>query len=368
MQTTGESSDHPDALLVARAISKHFLVRGLSFSARPTVVRAVEKASFSIKRGQTLGLVGESGCGKSTLGLTVLRLLEPTSGSLLFDGRNLLGLSSKEMRLLRSQMQMIFQDPFESLDPRKRAGDIIGEPLSVHDIAGGKAREAKVRDLMEIVGLGRSLYNRYPHEFSGGQRQRIGIARALSLNPKLVVCDEVVSALDVSIQAQIINLLQDLQEQWGMSYLFISHDLGVVKHISSQVAVMYLGKLMELAEKETIFDTPLHPYTRALLTSIPVPNPRTRRKRAVLGGDIPSPVNPPPGCLFHTRCPYKEEICEADEPAFVNVAGSGESEHFVACHLVSAPLDRGLKRKSRGPSEMKPERCANGLHKSLIET
>ena len=294
-------------------------------------VKAVDGVSFDIRRGETLGMVGESGCGKSTIGRTILRLLEPTAGKVTFEGRVLNDLSGEEMRKMRSQMQMIFQDPYASLNPRMRVGDIIGEPILIHGISNRAEREKRVRKLLDVVGLSPYHGARYPHEFSGGQRQRIGIARALSVNPKLIVCDEPVSALDVSIQAQVINLLEDLQKEFDLTYLFIAHDLSVVKHISDRVVVMYLGKMVELSDSEELYKNPLHPYTIALLSAIPVPDPTVKKDRIILKGVVPSPVNPPSGCHFHTRCPKVQEICKQRDPEFKDI-GNG---HFVACHLVN---------------------------------
>jgi oligopeptide/dipeptide ABC transporter ATP-binding protein len=312
-------------------LKKHFPVkRGLL---RRTVghVHAVDGVTFSIGEGETLGLVGESGCGKSTVARTVLRLIEPTAGSILLDGQDVTRLSKSAMRPYRRQMQMIFQDPFSSLNPRMSAGDIVGEPLEVHGIARGKEKQTLTAGLFDQVGLRRAQMRSFPHEFSGGQRQRISIARALALNPRLIIADEPVSALDVSIQAQVINLMMDLQREKRLSYLFIAHDLAVVEHISHRIAVMYLGKIVEYAEKKTLFTQPKHPYTEALLAAVPVPNPKLRRERRRLQGDVPSPINPPPGCAFHTRCPYAEPRCREEAPALKEIA----SGHGVSCHLVN---------------------------------
>ena len=293
-------------------------------------VYAVDDVTFSIDEGETLGLVGESGCGKSTVARTVLRLIEPTAGSIRLDGHDVTRLGKSEMRPHRRQMQMVFQDPFSSLNPRMSAGDIVGEPLQVHDIARGKEKERLTAEIFDQVGLRRSQMKSFPHEFSGGQRQRISIARALSLNPKLIVADEPVSALDVSIQAQVINLMMDLQREKRLSYLFIAHDLAVVEHISHRIAVMYLGKIVEFTDKQTLFTNPLHPYTEALLSAVPIPKAGARRrKRVILSGDVPSPINPPTGCHFHTRCPYAVERCRVESPALREVRPG----QMVACHL-----------------------------------
>jgi oligopeptide transport system ATP-binding protein len=320
-----------EVLLEVKNLTKHFpITRGIVFQKVVGLNKAVDNVSFEIHRGETLGLVGESGCGKSTLGRTILRLLEATAGQVWFEGRNILELNNHEMRELRRDMQIIFQDPYASLNPRMTVGDIIGEPLLIHNLASGKALEQRVKELLSVVGLSGQHARRYPHEFSGGQRQRIGVARALAVNPKIIVCDEPVSALDVSIQAQVINLLQDLQKEFGLTYLFIAHDLAVVKHISDRVAVMYLGQLVELTTKDELYDNPLHPYTKALLSAIPIPNPEVKRERILLEGDVPSPINPPPGCHFHTRCRYATPVCSEMVPEWKEV----KPGHFVACHLV----------------------------------
>lgn len=318
-----------DTLLEIQNLKKHFPIKGGVFSKTIGHVYAVDGISFSLQSGETLGLVGESGCGKSTTGRTILRLIEPTEGSVKFEGQEITELDKSNMRSLRREMQIIFQDPYASLNPRMTVGSIIGEPLEIHKIAKGSEKEDQVASLLEKVGLRSEDMRKYPHEFSGGQRQRIGIARALGLNPKLIVCDEPVSALDVSIQAQVINLLEDLQEEFGLSYLFIAHNLNVVEHISNRVAVMYLGKIVELTTDTELYANPQHPYTEALLSAVPVPDPTVEKRRIILQGDVPSPINPPSGCHFHTRCPYKEKICEEEVPEFKDI-GDG---HWVACHL-----------------------------------
>ena len=320
-------------LLEVKNLVKHFPIRqGIIFSKQVGAVKAVDGISFDVEKGETLGLVGESGCGKTTAGRCILRLIEPTSGEVRFDGKNVPSLPKDELRELRKEMQIIFQDPYGSLNPRMTVGDIVGEPLHIHNIAKGAAKEERVREILETVGLSAFHARRFPHEFSGGQRQRIGIARALAVNPRLIICDEPVSALDVSIQAQVINLLQDLQEEFGLTYLFIAHDLSVVKHISDRVAVMYLGKIVELTRKTELYKNPKHPYTQALLSAIPEADPTIKKERILLKGDVPSPINPPSGCRFHTRCPKAMDICKVEDPAFVDT-GDG---HFVACHLVPA--------------------------------
>jgi oligopeptide/dipeptide ABC transporter ATP-binding protein len=318
-----------EPVLEVEELKKHFPVRKGILRRTVGHVYAVDGVSFSIAQGETLGLVGESGCGKSTVGRAVMRLVEPTSGRIRLNGHDITRLSKAEMRPHRREMQIIFQDPYSSLNPRMPVGRIVGEPLYVHGIGTAKEREERVAALFERVGLRAAQMKNYPHEFSGGQRQRIGIARALTLDPKLIIGDEPVSALDVSIQAQVINLLMDLQQEKRLSYLFIAHDLAVVKHISHRIAVMYLGRIVELADTRTLFTDPQHPYTEALLAAVPVPNPRQKRKRRILQGDVPSPIRPPPGCHFHTRCPYAEERCRREVPVAKEVAPG----HVVACHL-----------------------------------
>jgi peptide/nickel transport system ATP-binding protein len=312
-------------------LKKHFPVKKGILRRTVGYVYAVDDVTFTIGEGETLGLVGESGCGKSTVARTVLRLIEPTAGSIRLGGQDVTRLGKSEMRPHRREMQIVFQDPFSSLNPRMSAGDIVGEPLQVHGIAHGKEKERLTAEIFDQVGLRRSQMKSFPHEFSGGQRQRISIARALALNPKLIVADEPVSALDVSIQAQVINLMMDLQREKRLSYLFIAHDLAVVEHISHRIAVMYLGKIVEYADKQTLFTKPQHPYTQALLSAVPVPNPKLKREKRLLQGDVPSPINPPPGCTFHTRCPYAEERCKVEKPVLRETTAG----HGVSCHLVT---------------------------------
>lgn len=317
-------------LLEVKNLKKYFPVRGGILSKVIGYVQAVDEISFDIKGGETLGLVGESGCGKTTTGRTIIRLLEPTAGKVDFEGENIFELSKEELRKARRNIQIIFQDPFGSLNPRMTVGDIVGESLTIHKIVKNKKeKDERVKHLLETVGLNAGHIRRYPHEFSGGQRQRIGIARALALNPKLLICDEPVSALDVSIQAQVINLLEDLQEKFKLTYLFIAHDLSVVKHISDRVAVMYLGKIVELTSTLELYDNPQHPYTEALLSAVPIPDPTLERQRIVLEGDVPSPFKPPTGCRFHPRCRYVLPICSQKEPKLFDI----QDEHYVACHL-----------------------------------
>jgi oligopeptide transport system ATP-binding protein len=321
-----------DILVNVEGLKMYFpITAGLIFQRKIADVKAVDGISFQVKKGETLGLVGESGCGKSTTGRAILQLYKPTAGSVMFGNIELTKLGGGEMRRMRRRMQMIFQDPYASLNPRMSVGAIIGEPLQIHGLAkGSKARKERIQDLMRVVGLNPYYANRYPHEFSGGQRQRIGIARALAVEPDFIVADEPVSALDVSIQAQIINLMEDLQQQFGLTYLFIAHDLSVVRHISDRVGVMYLGKMMELADRNELYENPLHPYTKALLSAVPVPDPAVERtrERIILTGDVPSPLRPPPGCVFHTRCPIAVEECRQTIPEWRDMGGG----HLVACH------------------------------------
>ncbi len=320
-------------LLDVKGLKKYFpITQGILIQRKVADVKAVDGLDFSIRSGETLGLVGESGCGKSTTGRTILQLYRPTAGDVFFQGKDLAKMQGEELRKMRRHMQMIFQDPYASLNPRMTVGDIIGEPLEVHNIAKGKEKKERVQELLQIVGLNPYFVNRYPHEFSGGQRQRIGVARALAVNPDFIVCDEPISALDVSIQAQIINLLEELQTKFNLTYLFIAHDLSVVRHISDRIAVMYLGKIVELTDRDSLYGNPLHPYTKALLSAVPIPDPvvEEKRERIILTGDVPSPVNPPSGCRFHTRCPLAIDICKQVDPEFREVGGG----HLVACHVV----------------------------------
>ena len=322
-----------DNILEVSHLKKYFPIKGGMFGKQVGAVKAVDDVSFTLKRGTTMGLVGESGCGKSTTGRTILRLIEKTDGQVLFNGKDVYGLSNKEMRDMRTKMQIIFQDPSASLDPRMTVGEIVGEALDIHKLcASKKDRTDRIKELLGRVGLNAEHANRYPHEFSGGQQQRVGIARALAVNPEFIVCDEPISALDVSIQSQVVNMLEDMQQEMGLTYLFIAHDLSVVRHISHRIGVMYLGTMVELAESFELNRHPLHPYSQTLLSAVPVPDPEVsrRRNRIVLEGDIPSPMNPPSGCRFHTRCPYAMDKCKECVPEFKEY----EKGHWVACHLL----------------------------------
>ncbi len=321
-----------EVLLQVRDLQKYFPVRGGLLRRVVANVQAVDGVSFSLQPGRTFGLVGESGCGKSTLGRTIVRLLAPTGGQVLLDGEDISGLSRKQLLPYRQRMQMIFQDPYASLSPRRTVAQTLREPLDVHRLGSSAERETRVRELLDVVGLSKRALDRYPHEFSGGQRQRVGIARALALNPSLIVADEPVSALDVSVQSQILNLIEDLQAEHGIAFLFIAHDLAVIQHVSDVIGVMYLGKLVEIASSSDLYAAPRHPYTRALMSAIPVPDPGGRRKRIVLSGEVPSPMNPPPGCPFHTRCPDAMDKCRVSEPKLKNL-GSPSTPHEVSCHL-----------------------------------
>ena len=331
-------------LLEVTDLVKHFPIKtGILIDRQIGAVQAVDGVSFAVGEGETLGLVGESGCGKSTLARSILQLLTPTSGSVRFNGTELTGMSRKQLRPLRREMQMIFQDPYASLNPRKRVGQIVGDPLKLHGLGSGSELRTRVQDLLDRVGLPKEAYNRFPHEFSGGQRQRIGVARALSLEPKMIIADEPVSALDVSIQAQIINLLEDLQDEFGLTYVFVAHDLGVVRHVSDRIAVMYLGKIVEIGPAEEVYNNPIHPYTFSLLSAVPIPDPRLNREReqTVLEGDVPSPANPPQACRFHTRCPKATDICAEVAPELIDY-GNG---HWAACH-------HPIGRSARGSAAM----------------
>lgn len=323
----------PDVLIEVRNLKKHFPIRRGVLQRQVGAVQAVDGITFDIVKGETLGLVGESGCGKSTAGRTILQLISPTGGEVYFGGQDLTKLGRSEMRKRRRHMQMIFQDPYSSLNPRMTVGNIIGEPLLIHNVGNAANRKERVQELLKLVGLNPYFVNRYPHEFSGGQRQRIGVARALATNPSFIVADEPISALDVSIQAQVVNLLDDLKSEMGLTYLFIAHDLSMVRYISDRVAVMYLGRIVELSKRDEVYDHPLHPYTQALLSAIPIPDPEkeSKRQRIILEGDVPSPANPPSGCRFHPRCAYATDVCRQTDPEFRNL-GSSSMSHMVACH------------------------------------
>jgi peptide/nickel transport system ATP-binding protein len=362
MATSGGKNG--EILLEVKNLVKHYPVtKGFIFQRQVGAVKAVDGVDFFIRKGETLGLVGESGCGKTTTGRVILRLQEPTAGEALFEGRDIFKLHKEELRRMRRDMQIIFQDPYSSLNPRMTVGDIIGEPLEIHNLARGRDKIRRVQELLEVVGLSPYHANRYPHEFSGGQRQRIGIARALAVNPKLIIADEPVSALDVSIQAQVLNLMESLQREFGLTYLFIGHDLSVVKHISDRIAVMYLGKIVEMAPADELFANPQHPYTEALLSAVPIPNPELRRERIILPGDVPSPINPPAGCRFHTRCLYAQPSCRVDPPPFEDIGGG--RDHFVACPPRPFKNQRS-KSAVIGTTEVTPRPVASGQQQANL--
>jgi oligopeptide/dipeptide ABC transporter ATP-binding protein len=371
-EPSGAPTLRDDALLQVRDLKKHFpITQGILFQKQVGAVQAVDGVTFDVAERETLGLVGESGCGKSTAGRTITKLIEPTSGSIVFDGKEISGYSRSQMQALRNDIQIIFQDPYSSLNPRHPIGTIVGAPFRITDSSlTDKEIKSKVQSLLERVGLNPEHYNRYPHEFSGGQRQRIGVARAVALRPKLIVCDEPVSALDVSIQAQVVNLLEDLQEEFGIAYIFVAHDLSVVRHISDRVAVMYLGKIMELADRDTLYSKPLHPYTHALLSAVPIPDPdnQNRRERILLTGDLPSPINPPSGCVFHTRCFKAQERCKLEVPAFREVAPG----HAIACHFPEErkPFDpnaEGRVIRSTMSAEEQDQQLPVDAHPDLVQ-
>lgn len=333
MNNTNGKQEKREVLVKVQNLKKHFPIRRGVFRKQVGAIQAVDGVDFNIYKGETLGLVGESGCGKSTTGRTILQLLDATEGQVFFNGEELTAIKKGEMRKKRRQMQMIFQDPYASLNPRMQVGNIIGEPLAIHNIGKSNERSERVQELLAVVGLNPYFVSRYPHEFSGGQRQRIGIARALATNPSFIVADEPISALDVSIQAQVVNLMDDLKAQLGLTYLFIAHDLSMVRYISDRVAVMYLGRIVEMGERDDIYDRPLHPYTQALLSAIPIPDPdaEAKRKRIILEGEVPSPANPPTGCRFHPRCAYATDVCRQEDPQSRNLSTEA-SPHMVACH------------------------------------
>ncbi|MFC1464779.1 MAG: ABC transporter ATP-binding protein [Candidatus Brachytrichaceae bacterium NZ_4S206] len=339
----GTNGNKTEDLLEVKNLQKYFPIKGGILQRTVAHVKAVDGVSFTVKKGETLGLVGESGCGKTTVGRTILRLTPATSGSVIFEGQDVFKLNSSQLKALRRDMQIIFQDPYSSLDPRMPVGESVGEGLLVHGMRDAKKRNEIVIEMLRKVGLEDYHARRYPHEFSGGQRQRIGIARALALRPKFIVCDEPVSALDVSIQSQVLNILKDLQAEFGLTYLFIAHNLSVVEHISDRVGVMYLGKMVELTDRETLFRDPLHPYTKALLSAIPIPDPTVKRERMILQGDVPSPVNPPSGCRFHTRCPFAVDICKTVEPPLEEL----KPGHMVACHVAKEQVAE--QKRAMGP-------------------
>jgi oligopeptide transport system ATP-binding protein len=351
MAANGATNGTGETLLEVENLKMYFpITQGIILQRRVGYVRAVDDVTFAIKKGETLGLVGESGCGKSTTGRAILQLYRPTGGRVSFEGRDLVQMKGGDLRRMRRKMQMIFQDPYASLNPRMTVGSIIGEPLEIHNLARGREKQDRVQELLRTVGLNPYFANRYPHEFSGGQRQRIGIARALAVEPSFIVCDEPISALDVSIQAQVINLLEELQAKLGLTYLFIAHDLAVVRHISDRVAVMYVGKLVELTDRDSLYEDPLHPYTRALLSAVPVPDPvvERQRRRMILVGDVPSPVNPPAGCRFNPRCPWAEDNCRTDEPPLAEV----KPGHWAACHYWKE-IEGGTKRQTNNQTEIR---------------
>ncbi|HAS79659.1 MAG TPA: peptide ABC transporter ATP-binding protein [Fusobacteriaceae bacterium] len=336
-----DNKNNNDTLIEVKNLKKYFSKNTGFFKKKMKHLKAVDDISFHIKKGETFGLVGESGCGKSTTGRTIIRLYDVTGGDIIYDGKNISHLNQKELKPYRRKIQMIFQDPYASLNTRMTVGDIIGEPLDIHNLAKGEARQKRIYELLDTVGLSKEHASRYPHEFSGGQRQRIGIARALAVEPEFIICDEPISALDVSIQAQVVNMLDDLQKKLGLTYLFIAHDLSMVKHISDRIGVLYLGKMVEIAESNVLYEKPIHPYTKALLSSIPIPDPELNAKvdREILEGDVPSPLNPPSGCRFRTRCKYAEAICGEKEPLMEEIV----PERFVACHF-SKKFYEGTKK------------------------